>query len=204
MKNDTHRIAVVGAGLIGKSWALVFARSGCSVSLFDPDSVVSQSLPGQLSDLAESMRAGISKAECDEIISNITVSTSLEETVSEATYVQECGPELLEFKCEVFKQLDALAPATAILASSTSALVASGFCADLDCRDRVLVAHPVNPPHLVPLVELCAAPWTRRQVVDQAYELMSLVGQTPIRVNKEVDGFILNRLQAALLNEAMD
>ena len=203
MDNSTHKIAIVGAGLIGKSWALVFARSGCSVSLFDADSAVLKSLPQQLSALAGSMRSGVSDTERNEIISRISLTSSLAETVSNATYVQECGPELLEFKREVFEQLDAHAPATCILASSTSALVASGFCEGLACRDRVLVAHPVNPPHLVPLVELCASPWTRPDVVDQVYELMSVVGQTPIRVNKEIDGFILNRLQAALLNEAM-
>jgi len=203
MDNSVHQIAIIGAGLIGKAWALVFARSGCNVSLFDSDSAVRESLPAQLSALAASMRSDSSKSECDEIIAHITIRASLEETVREATYVQECGPELLEFKREVFQQLDTYAAESAVLASSTSALVASGFCDDLSCRERVLVAHPVNPPHLVPLVELCAAPWTRPEIVDQAYELMDAVGQTPIRVNKEIDGFILNRLQAALLNEAM-
>jgi len=106
-------------------------------------------------------------------------------------------------KREVFVALDRLALPSAIIASSTSALPASRFTEALPGRARCLVAHPVNPPHLVPVVELCGASWTARATIERAHAVMSAVGQVPVIVRRELDGFILNRLQGALLSEAM-
>src|SRR4029079_12500760 len=103
----------------------------------------------------------------------------------------------------VFARLDKQAPANAVLASSTSAIPASQFTQDLERRARCLVAHPVNPPHLVPVVELCGAPWTSAATLARAREVMTAVGQVPVTVRRELDGFVLNRLQGALLSEAM-
>jgi 3-hydroxyacyl-CoA dehydrogenase len=118
-------------------------------------------------------------------------------------WVQENLPEEVEIKRTVFAELDRLAPAGAILASSTSAIVASLFTAEVAGRARCLVAHPVNPPHLVPVVELCGAPWTSETTLASATDIMKSVGQVPVRVRREIDGFVLNRLQGALLSEAM-
>ncbi|MCC7347581.1 MAG: 3-hydroxyacyl-CoA dehydrogenase, partial [Variibacter sp.] len=107
-----------------------------------------------------------------------------------------------ELKREIFGELDRLAPAQIVLASSTSAIVASRFTESLKTRERCLVAHPVNPPHLVPLVELVGAPWTTPETVARAKQVYESIGQVPIVVKKEIDGFILNRLQGALLAEA--
>jgi 3-hydroxyacyl-CoA dehydrogenase len=109
---------------------------------------------------------------------------------------------LLDVKRATFEHLDRAAPRGAILASSTSAIVASKFTETLAGRARCLVAHPVNPPHLVPVVELCGAPWTSAQTLGRAREILEGVGQVPIEVKREIDGFILNRLQVALLTEA--
>jgi 3-hydroxyacyl-CoA dehydrogenase len=117
--------------------------------------------------------------------------------------VQENLPELLDVKIEVFSALDRLAPSAAVIASSTSAIPASRFTEGLDGRARCLVAHPVNPPHLVPIVELCGAPWTAPSTIERALAVYTEVGQVPIVVRRELDGFILNRLQGALLSEAM-
>jgi 3-hydroxyacyl-CoA dehydrogenase len=116
--------------------------------------------------------------------------------------VQENGPEVVEVKRAVFAELDRLSPPEAILASSTSAIVASRFTEDLPGRARCLVAHPVNPPHLVPIVELCGAPWTSPDTIARARALYGSVGQVPVTVHREVEGFVLNRLQGALLAEA--
>jgi 3-hydroxyacyl-CoA dehydrogenase len=102
----------------------------------------------------------------------------------------------------VFRQLDDAAPPHAILASSTSTLRTSQFSDGLRGRDRCIVAHPVNPPHVIPLVEVSPAPWTRPDIVIRTRELLSRAGQSPVVLLKEVDGFVLNRLQAALLREA--
>jgi L-gulonate 3-dehydrogenase len=119
-----------------------------------------------------------------------------------ADLVQENTPETLEAKLAIFAELDKLALPDAILASSSSAIVASRFTDKLAGRHRCLIAHPVNPPHLIPLVELVGAPWTSPETIERARQIYTEVGQVPIVVKREIDGFILNRLQAVLLSEA--
>jgi 3-hydroxyacyl-CoA dehydrogenase len=132
----------------------------------------------------------------------VQITARLEDAVHAADYVQESGPEVLEVKRETFAALDAIAPAHCVLASSTSAIVPSLFTESLTGRARCIVAHPVNPPHLAPVVELCGAPWTSEETKTRAGAVMQRVGQAPIDVRREIDGFVLNRLQAALLTEA--
>jgi L-gulonate 3-dehydrogenase len=122
--------------------------------------------------------------------------------VIDAEFVQENGPEKIEEKQIIFAQLDKLAPEDALLVSSTSAIVASRFTVNLPGRARCLVGHPVNPPHLVPLVELCGAPWTSPEAIDRARTIYREIGQVPVTINREINGFVLNRLQGALLAEA--
>ena len=133
----------------------------------------------------------------------LKVSASLEDAVAGATLVQESGPERLEVKREVFARLDAAAGAETILATSSSFIVTSRFAEGLKGRHRCLVAHPVNPPHVVPIVELSGAPFTAPETIARARAIYDSVGQVPIVVKKEIDGFILNRMQAVLLSEAM-
>jgi 3-hydroxyacyl-CoA dehydrogenase len=109
---------------------------------------------------------------------------------------------VLAVKIETFTRLDRAAPPECVLASSTSAIVASRFTEALPRRDRCIVGHPVNPPHLVPIVELCGAPWTSSATWQRAREVYESIGQVPVNVLREVEGFILNRLQGALLAEA--
>ena len=197
-----QRVAVVGAGLIGRAWSLVFARAGCEVRVTDPDPDVLAALPGRLAaDVALLGRHGLCPPAA-EVLPRIGTVADLAEAVGDAELVQENGPEDVELKRALFAELDALAPPGALLASSTSAIVASRFTEALAGRARCLVAHPVNPPHLVPLVELCGAPWTAPGTLGRARAFYAEVGQVPITIEKEVDGFVLNRLQGALLAEA--
>jgi L-gulonate 3-dehydrogenase len=122
--------------------------------------------------------------------------------VREADYIQENGPERTDVKIGMFTELERAARADAVLASSSSGIPASAFTEHLQTRRRCLIAHPVNPPYLVPLVELCPAPWTDPAVTDRTRAIMVEAGQVPATVKKEVDGFALNRLQGALLAEA--
>jgi L-gulonate 3-dehydrogenase len=195
-------VAIVGTGFIGRSWAIVFARAGWNVRITDPS-------PEQLDAAPRLIRQGLDElaahglAEDPEAAARrVSPAASLEEAVDGADLVQENGPEVVEVKRELFAELDRLSPESAILASSSSAIAASRFTAELIRRERCLVAHPVNPPHLVPLVELCGAPWTAPEVIQGAKEIYASVGQAPIIVNREVEGFVLNRLQGALLAEA--
>jgi len=138
----------------------------------------------------------------EEVRGRIKTFSDLNEAIKEVIWVQECVPELLEHKKKVFEQLDGLVDPKVILASSSSAIPPSAFTSHLANRNRCLVAHPVNPPHLIPLVEIVPSPFTDSSVVDRAREIMENVGQSPIVVKKEIDSFILNRLQGAVLNEA--
>ncbi|HEX6362083.1 MAG TPA: 3-hydroxyacyl-CoA dehydrogenase [Albitalea sp.] len=193
---------IVGAGLIGRSWAHVFARAGWQVRVWDPSAAqrdVAQALIAQ--SLRELARHGLVE-DADAAAARVQVVDTLAAAVQDARYVQESGPETLEAKRTTFEALDAAAPADCVLASSTSAIVASQFTEGLSGRARCLVAHPVNPPHLVPVVELCGAPWTSAETRARAHAAMRGVGQVPIDVKREIDGFVLNRLQAALLTEA--
>jgi L-gulonate 3-dehydrogenase len=196
-------VAVVGAGLIGRAWAAIFARAGWTVRLYDP--VAGQAdrchaLCAQA--LAQLARHGLA-ADPAGALARITAVKTLAEALVGVALVQENGPENIDIKCMIYAQLDRLAPPDAILASSTSAIVASKFTQNLAGRHRCLVAHPVNPPHLVPVVELCGAPWTDADVIIRARAIYADIGQVPITVKKEVEGFILNRLQGALLTESM-
>jgi len=198
----TEKIAIIGAGLIGRAWAIVFARAGRQVALYDSDPLVLpvalETIGANLADLAES---GLI-ADPAETIQRIELVKNLESALRGALYVQENGPENLAVKQALFRELDRLADPGAVLASSSSALRASLFTAELAGRARCLVAHPVNPPYLVPLVELSPASWTSRETVARTRALMEAVGQVPVELRREVPGFLLNRLQGALLGEA--
>ncbi|MHB2166880.1 3-hydroxyacyl-CoA dehydrogenase [Alsobacter sp. R-9] len=199
---QTPTVAIIGAGLIGRAWAALFARSGWEVRVFDPVPEVLAHAPERIAtELHLLARHGL----CDDPESarrSVHVVGSLAEAVSGACFVQENGPETEEAKRSIFSELDRLADADAILASSTSAVVPSRFTESLAHRQRCLVGHPVNPPHLVPLVEVCPAPWTNPTVVEQATAIYTSIGQVPVMVRKEVEGFVLNRLQGAVLAEA--
>jgi 3-hydroxyacyl-CoA dehydrogenase len=202
MKTEIQITAIIGAGLIGRSWANVFARAGWQVQLWDPSAAQRQTAHAQIAQ-------SLSELETHGLVSNagaaaarVRVVATLEDAVRGAIYVQESGPETLDVKLSTFAALDAAAPTDCVLASSTSAIVASKFTEALAGRARCIVAHPVNPPHLVPVVELCGAPWTSDATKARAREVMLGVGQVPIAVNREIDGFVLNRLQVALLTEA--
>ncbi|MGP9679925.1 3-hydroxyacyl-CoA dehydrogenase [Halomonas sp. AOP27-A1-41] len=197
------QIAVVGAGLIGRAWAIVFARAGLDVRLYDVDA---EQLGQVISRIDKSLQDLKSAGLLDEpalVLSRITVQPDLEAALAGVSYVQECGPENVSAKKTMYTQLEAASDPNTILASSTSGIVASQFSGHLRHSERCLVAHPVNPPYLIPLVEVVPSPETSPQVVERTLALMREIQQEPILVQKEVQGFILNRLQGALLNEAL-
>jgi L-gulonate 3-dehydrogenase len=197
-------IAIIGTGRIGRAWAIVFARAGLAVKLHDADrAMLDAALPAIRDSLADLARFGLIDDTPEAIAARITTCATLAEAVRDAVLVQENIPELVDVKRAMFAELDRLARPDALLASSTSALPASTFTEHLAGRARCLVAHPVNPPSLVPLVELCGAPWTSAATLAKARALYEAVGQKPVFVEGEIAGFLLNRLQGALLDEAM-
>jgi len=200
--SSKNNVAIVGVGLIGRAWAAIFARAGWNVRIFDPHTPTLMAAPALIREELHALhRHGLAN-DPEGAASRIVIASSLEDAVKSAAFVQENGPEKVEDKIALFAELDRLAPADALLASSTSAIVASRFTENLKGRARCLVGHPVNPPHLVPLVELCGAPWTSPETIDKARDIYRAIGQVPVTVNKEINGFVLNRLQGALLAEA--
>jgi 3-hydroxyacyl-CoA dehydrogenase len=194
-------IAIIGAGLIGRSWAIVFARGGHHVRLYDSSAIQTQNALAAIElSVSDMQRAGLVE-DAGGIRPLIGATNSIGDALQGAEYVQECVPESVELKRRVFTELDRLSGSTAILASSTSAILPSLIFEKLAGRARCLVAHPMNPPHLAPVVELCGGPWASAETVEKARRLMQSCGQSPIEVKREIDGFILNRLQHALLNE---
>jgi 3-hydroxyacyl-CoA dehydrogenase len=202
MESKNRQVAIVGAGLIGRAWATIFARAGWNVRLTDPHE---PTLKGAIdlirNELHALARHGLAD-DPDGATARLSVAPNLKAAVDGVEFVQENGPELIEQKKTIFAELDRLAPPTAVLASSTSAITASRFTEALPGRSRCLVGHPVNPPHLVPLVELCGAPWTSPETINRAREIYQEIGQVPVTVKREINGFVLNRLQGALLAEA--
>ncbi len=190
-------VAIVGAGLIGRAWAVVFARAGWRVQLFDPHAPTLAAAPGLIQDELLALQPYGLGGE-----GTVAAKPDLAGALQGASFVQENGPETLDAKRALFTELDRLAAPDAVLASSTSAIVASRFTEGLPGRGRCLVGHPVNPPHLVPLVELCGAPWTLPGTVERARAVYHAIGQVPVTLNREIEGFVLNRLQGALLAEA--
>jgi L-gulonate 3-dehydrogenase len=197
-----ERVAIVGSGLIGRAWAIVFARSGCDVVLYDSVAGVADKACLLVAEGLDELAAQGLVKDPKGAAARVRPASNLPNALDGATFVQENTAERLDVKRAIFAELDKLAAPETILASSTSTIVASSFTEDLNGRHRCMVAHPVNPPHLVPLVELVAAPWTAPEAVAKAKAVYEAVGQVPIVVKCEIEGFILNRLQAVLLSEA--
>ncbi|MDP4022289.1 3-hydroxyacyl-CoA dehydrogenase [Methylobacterium sp. NEAU 140] len=198
----TESVAIVGSGLIGRAWAMIFARAGWDVRLHDAAAGVAQAAVPLCAEGLETLAAHGLCPDPAAAAGRIRAAGNLAEALDGATFVQENGPERLEVKRVLFAELDAGTPKGAVIASSSSAIRCSLFTKDLPGRGRCLIGHPVNPPHLIPLVEISGAPWTDPEALIRARAVYEAIGQVPITVLKEVEGFILNRLQGALLAEA--
>ncbi|KAL1117550.1 hypothetical protein AAG570_003865 [Ranatra chinensis] len=206
MANSGNRdkIGIVGSGLIGRSWAMLFAAAGYHVTLYDTES-------GQVESAKREIRLQMERLEKDKLLRGtltadqqfelISGTSSLAECVKDAVYIQECVPERLDLKKVVFSELDKVTGSRTILASSTSTFLPSQFSDGLACKSRVVVAHPVNPPYYVPLVEIVPTPVTESWVVDTTQTIMTRIGQSPVTLKREIPGFALNRIQYAILNE---
>ena len=190
-------VSIIGCGLIGRAWTIVFARAGLEVRVWDADPAALASAMDRLQETC------VEAGEDPSILARVMLAADMQSALEGAEWVQESGPERIEIKRRIYADLDRLAAPETILASSSSALVASQFAEGLEGRRRILVAHPVNPPHVIPVVELCPSPDTAPEVMDRAEALMRDVEQVPVRLSREIDGFVLNRLQAVLLAEAL-
>ena len=198
-------VAVVGTGVIGRSWVRVFAQAGCNTRIYDADPQQAQKALRWLEqDLRLDCKEGLIGAKAAAAVrARVTAHTNLGEALSGAGYVQESGPEQLAAKKAVFAALDRIAAPRAILASSTSGIDMNEIAGNLPGAHRCIVAHPVNPPHVIPVVEVLAGQNIDPSVVSRTRAFLSSVGQRPVVMKSYIAGFLLNRMQAALVREAI-
>ncbi len=202
---EIQNVAVVGAGLMGHGIALEFALAGCRVGLHDlTDEILRKAMDRIRESLRVLVDAGlIDEASAEQALQRVDTSTELEAVSSQADIVIEAMAENIHQKRQVFQELDRFCPRRTILASNSSSF-APGKMAEVTGRpDRVVGTHYFNPPFLIPLVEIIRARETSDETVALVHELMTRVGKSPVIVQKEVPGFIANRLQAALIREAL-
>ena len=199
-----EKIAVIGCGLIGQGWAAVFAQAGFEVAMYDVSAEAAdralKAMDKRISDLVEFDL--VAPSEAPQILQRIKLATSLEEALDKAIYVQENGPENVDIKKQITETLDAIAASDVPIGSSTSGISASRYCSEIAGRHRCLVVHPINPPHLHPAVEIVPTPWTDQDAVSKVNDVMIKCGRETIVLSEEIDGFVVNRLQGALLEEA--
>jgi 3-hydroxyacyl-CoA dehydrogenase len=196
-----RRVAVIGTGTIGASWAALFLARGLSVSASDPapdaESLLRQRIEAAWPVL---MRLGpVAPGPMD----RLTFLADPERAADGAQFIQENGPEREELKRALFKALDGAAPPDAVIASSSSGLIMSRLQEVCAHPERCVIGHPFNPPHLIPLVEVVGGARTSQATVDRAMAFYSAIGKRPIHIRKEVKGHVANRLQAALWREAV-
>lgn len=203
---DITKVACVGAGLIGQGWATLFSAQGVEVILQDVTEAILEKAIHQVTlnlwllETNNLLRQGKANA----ALKRITTTTNIAEAVDLVNYVQESVPDNYDVKKQVFKEIDALAPDHAILASSTSGLLMTNIQKVTKRPERCVLVHPVLPVHLIPLVEIVGGEQTSLETVKTAYEFMLKLGKVPVVLNREIPGYIINRLQAALLREAID
>lgn len=197
------KIAIIGAGSIGVSWAIVFARAGHAVAMQDPDGgrldAAVTEVEQRLTTLAD---AGLIVEPPATVAARVTMHETLADALAGAVHIQERAPERLELKAQLLGEIDRLAQPEAVIASSSSAITIGESARELPGRARCLVVHPANPPHLLPVVELVPAPFTDPDVVERTADLLRGAGMSPVHVRREVEGFVYNRLQGAVLREA--
>jgi len=203
---DIHKVVCVGAGLIGQGWATLFSSAGLEVILQDvTETLLERAMEGVKSNLIF-LEANhlLKQGEAEAALKRIKVSRLIGEAVRNADYVQESVPDHYDFKKQVFREMDVAAPDHAILASSSSGLLMTEIQKTTTRPQRCVLVHPVLPVFLIPLVEIAGGEQTSRETLITTYDFMKRLGKIPVLLKREVAGYIVNRLQAALLREAID
>ena len=197
------QVAIIGTGFIGRAWAISYARAGHDVTLWDDVAAAPAAALAYIDHLLPDLAAnGLLDDPPAAVRARMSAAPTLAAALDGAEHVQENTFEDVTVKRELFARLDALAPPGTVLASSSSAIVPSRFTEALAGRRRCLVVHPLNPPYLIPAAEVVPAPWTDPAVVERTAAFLRAAGHAPIVMQRELDGFVMNRLQGALLEEA--
>lgn len=197
-----RRIAIVGTGVIGASWAAEFLARGFDVIATDP----APNAEANLRKYIDSAWPALTALGLDATASRdrLSFTSDMKSALTEADLVQENGPERKDFKIQLFADLDAATPSDSIIASSSSGLTMSVMQSECKHPERCVIGHPFNPPHLIPLVEVVGGEKTSSEAVRRAIEFYTSIGKKPIHLRKEVVGHVANRLQAAIYREVVN
>ncbi len=199
-----QNVTVIGAGVIGASWVSLFLANGLRVVVQDPRAGVDAEVRAYVDRAADALRAlGLSEVLIASGHERLSFEPNLERAVAGADLIQENGPERIDFKRDLWSRIAAAAPKHALLLSSSSALPASAQARDMDAPERMLIGHPFNPPHIIPLVEVVPGAKTAPDAVNDAVAFYTALGKVPQVVRKEIGGFVANRLQAAIFRECI-
>ena len=201
--HEFTRTAIVGAGSIGTSWSIVFARAGLEAALFEPDPDRRTAAAAEISSRLDDLESfGLLKEAPTAILDRIEICASLPDAVAGAQWIQESAPEILDVKRAVVGELISLAESGTVVATSTSTMPVTEIVPDPKLRSRCLVAHPGNPPTLLSVVEIVPAPETEAWASERAVAFFEHVSMSPVVLGREIEGFAFNRLQGAMMREA--
>ena len=201
VNKPVKRIAIVGTGVIGASWAAQYLARGFDVVATDPAPNAEGNLRKYVDEAWEQLEEiGLSPGASRD---RLSFTKDMKQALAQADLVQENGPERPDFKTKFFAEMDEATPADSIIASSSSGITPSVMQAKCKHPERVLVGHPFNPPHIIPLVEVVGGAKTSPEAIQQAMRFYASIGKKPIHLRKELPGHVANRLQAALYREML-
>lgn len=201
MAHEIHKVGIVGGGVIGAGWAARFALNGIDVAIFDPDPEIERKTSAVIDNARRALTRLFGQALPAE--GTITFAASIAEAVHDADFIQESLPEREDLKVRLLAEMDAAMPDHAVIGSSTSGLLPTKLQAQMARPERLVVGHPFNPVYLLPLVEVCGGDLTSQTTIDTAAAVYERIGMKVLRVRKEIDGFIADRLLEAVWREAL-
>ena len=203
---EINKIAVLGSGLMGHGIAQSFLMGGYGVMLYDIDDSILETAVSHIKKNLElfAQYELIGKDDIQPTIERLATTTDLKAAVAEADFIVEAAPEDLELKQELFEKVESFCRKDAILASNTSSLTLKDIGIRVKNKERLVTTHWFNPPHIVPTVEVIKCEWTTDETHDTAYRLMEKIKKAPVKINREIPGFLVNRIQMALAREVLD
>ena len=204
--SQIRNVTCLGCGTIGASWALNFAMRGLNVTVYDISDEAFDRAKTLVEESLNTMKqwGALDQEHCLQILARITYTKDIEEALKNADYIQESVPDRMDLKHEMVDAIEKYAPVTALVGSSTSRQFISDICVNAVHKERYVGAHPYNPPHLVPLVEISKGPDTDQEAVDAVYDFFKSLKKQPIRLEKESHGFVCNRIQSVVGRELND
>lgn len=206
VKANINEISVIGAGIMGHGIAQSFLMAGYPVRLYDVQDSVLENAKKRI-DQNLKLFQDFDLIKNDDIAlahSLLTTTTDLSSAIGTAEFIVEAAPEDLSLKQDLFKQIESFCLEKAILASNTSSLTLEDIGKNVKNKERIVTTHWFNPPHIVPTVEIVRCKWTNDHTMDQTYSLLEQIGKVPVRLNKELPGFLVNRIQVAMVREVLD